>query len=91
MFCVTAEKFARAISARNVDASQHTERTVLMLDMCMSTCEQLNKDCKVEGCGIRQLISMYSQNRKHAPCKKCRTYYISMKVTSHTRLRWSNS
>jgi hypothetical protein len=29
----------------------------------------LKKDCKADCCGIRQLFSVYSQNRKHVPGK----------------------
>ena len=35
----------------------------------MSTWEQLKKDCRAECCDIRQLLSMYSQNRKNVPGK----------------------
>jgi len=51
------------------DPSQHTLRTTLRNGMCMSTCEYLNKDCKAQCCDVRQLLSMYSLNRKHVQAK----------------------
>jgi hypothetical protein len=52
------------------DPIQHTVRNALCSGMCMSSGEWLNKDCQAECCGIRQLLSMYSQNGKHDLGKK---------------------
>jgi len=76
-------------------AEANTEHAVFLLEVCRwSVCsellqqmvhacelESLDTKRRVDSANVRQIISLYSADRKHLPCKK--VLYACMYVTSH--------